>query len=226
MSLPRPSSTRCSFRLVATSMLLLAACVLSSAPGGAAEANERITEEERAKLLDLMEESRTQYLTLLAGVSDAQWSWKPNAERWSVGECAEHILRSNEVLFAWAQDALAAAANPQWQEKTAGKTEFLLQVMPNRRPAGQGGATAPVEIRPTGEFSRQAIVERFSALYDEIEKFIRETDAPLKSHTVEHPFPIFNTLNAYQWVLYVPLHTVRHSRQMIEVMETEGYPAQ
>ena len=205
---------------------LSATLLLAGAASAATDAEERITEPERAQLLDLIDESRAQYLALLAGASDAQWSWKPKPDRWSVGECAEHILLSNETLFAWAKNALAAEANPQWKEKTAGKTEFLFQVMPNRRPAGQGGATAPIEIRPTGEVSRKAIVERFSALYDEIETFIRETDAPLKSHTTEHPFPIFNTLNAYQWLLYVPLHTVRHSRQMIEVMETEGYPAQ
>ena len=188
----------------------------------------KISERERRQLLELMAESRSQYLGLLAKTSDAQWSWKPQPDRWSVGECAEHILRSNEALFSWAQQALAGEVNPDWKEKTRGKAELLLQVMPNRAPFGQPGprATAPLEIRPTGEFSRQAIVERFSALYDQIEQFIRETDAPLKSHTEEHPFPIFNTLSAYDWVLYVPLHTIRHSRQMIEVMETEGYPAQ
>lgn len=190
------------------------------------DAETRITAEERTQLLGLMDESRTQYLALLASTSDAQWKWKPNEDRWSVGECAEHILRSNEALFDFAHQALASDENPEWKEKTRGKAELLLQVMPNRRPAGQGGATAPMEIRPTGEFTRQDIVDRFTALYDEIEKFIEETDAPLKAHTAEHPFPIFNTLSAYDWLLYVPLHTIRHSRQMIEVKETEGYPSQ
>ena len=53
---------------------------------------------------------------------------------------------------------------------------------------------------------------------------MRDTEAPLKEHIEEHPFPFFNPLNAYDWTIYVPLHTIRHSKQMIEVMETEGYP--
>ncbi len=211
--------------------IILSLCLAMSLPSALvlAATNDpeaKITEEERTQLMDLMAESRAQYLELLAGTSDAQWKWKPNEDRWSVGECAEHILRSNEALFTSAKEALDAGMNADWKEKTQGKSQLLLQVMPNRQPAGQGGATAPMEVRPSGEIGRHAIVERFSELYDEIEKFIRETDDPLKSHTSEHPFPIFNTLSAYDWVLYVPLHTVRHSRQMIEVMETEGFPSQ
>ena len=40
-----------------------------------------------------------------------------------------------------------------------------------------------------------------------------------------HPFPVFGPLNAYDWLIYVPLHTIRHSRQIVEVQQTAGYPA-
>ena len=183
-----------------------------------------MTDSERTELLALLDESREQYLGLIASASDAQWSWKPNEKRWSVGECAEHILRSNEALFGNVKQALASRANPEWREATKGKAALLRTVMPNRQPMGTGGATAPMEIRPTGEGSRQSIVQRFNALYDEIEEWTKTSKAPVKAHTAEHPFPVFATLNAHQWAIYVPLHTIRHSRQMIEVMETEGYP--
>jgi hypothetical protein len=55
-------------------------------------------------------------------------------------------------------------------------------------------------------------------------KFATGTEAALKEHTVEHPFPIFGTLNAYQWLIYVPLHTMRHDKQIAEVKATAGYP--
>ena len=50
-------------------------------------------------------------------------------------------------------------------------------------------------------------------------------EKPIKSHVETHPFPVFGDLNAYDWTIYVPLHTIRHTKQMIEVMETDGYPA-
>ena len=210
--------------LLAAVSLSLVAAIPAAGPLLAADADPHLTGEEKAQLMDLFAESKTMYLGLLAGVSDDQWSFKPNADRWSVGECAEHIMRSNESLMASAKQALASERNPEWHEKTKAKSQLLKSVMPNRQPFGRGGATAPQEIRPTGEFSRQQIVDRFLALYEEAEKMVDEMDRPLKAHTTEHPFPIFGTLNAYDWIIYVPLHTIRHTRQMIEVMETDGYP--
>jgi len=55
-------------------------------------------------------------------------------------------------------------------------------------------------------------------------KFASQTDLALKEHTEVHPFPIFGTLNAYQWLIYVPLHTERHDKQIAEVKATAGYP--
>ena len=97
-------------------------------------------------------------------------------------------------------------------------------VMPNRNPGGAGGASAPQEIRPTGEISRGEILERFTALYEKARTYVSSTQEPLKEHIEGHPFPIFDPLNAHDWIIYVPLHTIRHSKQMIEVMETAGYP--
>ena len=56
-------------------------------------------------------------------------------------------------------------------------------------------------------------------------KFARETNVELKQFTVEHPMQVFNTLNAYQWLIYIPLHTMRHDKQIAEVKATPGYPA-
>ncbi len=204
------------------SLALLLSCTFAAAAADTAEA--KLTEEERQQLLTMLSESAEMYLGLVAGVSDEQWNFKPAPDRWSVGECAEHIMRSNEALFGSAKTALAKAADPDWYEKTKGKSELLMRVMPNRNPGGAGGASAPQEIRPTGEFSRAEIIERFQALYEEARAFVRDTEAPLKEHLEEHPFPIFNPLNAYDWTIYVPLHTIRHSKQMIEVMESDHYP--
>ena len=208
------------------SIVLVVALLTLHLPAAGSDSSEgRISDEERQELLELLEETEVAFLALIAGASDAQWDWKPAPERWSVGECAEHIVLSNEALFASAKAALAADPDPEWKDKTKGKADLLRNVMPNRRPGGAGGATAPQEIRPRGDVSRRELVERFQALYDELGAMVETTEDALKAHTEEHPFPVFSTLSAFDWIIYVPLHTTRHSRQMIEVMETEGYPS-
>jgi hypothetical protein len=183
-----------------------------------------LTDEEHKKIIDLLDESHDLLIGLTSGLTDEQWNFKQNDKRWSVGECAEHIIRSEEVLLQAAVIALAKEPNKEWREATKGKTELLENVMPNRRPMGQGGATAPFEIRPSENWSRAKFFEEYYKIRGQVRAMVETIDRPIKEYTEEHPFPIFNTLSAHDWIIYVPLHTIRHSRQMIEVMEDENYP--
>lgn len=179
-----------------------------------------MSKEEREKLITLLQQSRQEFLESVEKLTDEQWSWKPAPERWSAGEVAEHILLSEGALFGKAQEALASPANPEWEQKTAGKTEFLEKVMPNRT----GRAQAPESIQPQGKLSRAQIMSQFAEARGKTLKFAAETEAPLKAHTSEHPFKIFNTLSAHQWLLYIPLHNIRHVKQIDEVKAAEGFP--
>lgn len=183
-------------------------------------ADARMTEEERTKVIGYLDESRKQFLASIDGLSEAQWKWKPAPERWSVGETAEHIVLAEALLFGNVRKAVASAPNPAWEEKTKGKTEFIERVMAPRL----GKATAPEPIVPGGKMTQAQVRETFLKQREEIEKFAKETRVALHEYTVEHPFPIFNTLNAYQWLIYVPLHTERHCKQIAEVKGTAGYP--
>jgi hypothetical protein len=183
-------------------------------------ADAHMTAEERMKVIGYLEESRKEFLAAIEGVTEEQWKWKPAPERWSVGETAEHIVLAEALLFGNVQKAIASPPNPAWEEKTKGKTEFIEKVMAPRL----GKATAPEPIVPSGKMTQTQVRETFLKQREEIEKFARETEVALKEYTVEHPFAVFNTLNAYQWLIYAPLHTERHDKQIAEVKATQGYP--
>jgi hypothetical protein len=196
----------------------IALLAMISLPLRAADAH--MTMEERTKVMNWLEESRTEFLAAIDVVTEEQWKWKPAPERWSVGETAEHIVLAEAMLFGTVQKAVAAPPNPEWEEKTKGKTEFIERVMAPRL----GKATAPEPIVPSGKLTQAQVRETFLKQRAEIVKFAAGTEVALKEHTVEHPFPVFGTLNAYQWLIYVPLHTMRHDKQIAEVKATAGYP--
>jgi len=183
-------------------------------------ADAHMTAEERTKVMNWMEGSRQEFLAAIDGVTAEQWKWKSAPERWSVGETAEHIVLAEAALFANVQKAISSPPNPDWEEKTKGKTEFIERVMAPRL----GKATAPDPIVPQGKLTQTEVRERFLKQRVQIEKFAQETTVELKQYTVEHPFAVFNTLNAYQWLIYIPLHTERHDKQIAEVKATAGYP--
>ena len=192
----------------------------ADAPDGSLSAEEK---EEMVKLLD---DSLDMFMNLITGLTDEQWNFKQNDERWSVGECAEHIVRSERALLESAQAAMENEPDADWAKKTKGKTDLIRNVMPNRNPGGAGGASAPQEIRPTEKWSRAKAIEEYYKVRGEVRAFAETVafEQPIKQHIFTHPFPVFGDLTSYDWLIYVPLHTVRHSKQIIEVQEDENYP--
>jgi hypothetical protein len=193
----------------------------ASAPTAAGAPDPRITSAERDQLIQLLKDSQAEFLAAVSALSDQQWKWKPAPERWSIGECAEHIMLAEAVIFGRAQAAMKNSPAPEWETATHGKTELLMRQVPARL----GKAVAPQVVAPSGTVDRAAIMRRFAELRADTLKFVEETQLPLKAHLADHPFPAFNTLNAYQWMLCVPLHQMRHHRQIEEVKAEPGFPA-
>lgn len=203
-----------------------AAVMLATVSVSAEDKQARLSDEEYNELIQLLDESFEMLEGLISGLSDEQWNFKQNPDRWSVGECAEHIVRSETLLFETALQAMANEPDPDWAEKTKGKTDLIRKVMPNRQPMGQGGATAPFEIRPSEKWGRAKLFEEYYKIRGRVRAYVETLprDAEVKAQVQTHPFPVFGDLTAHDWLIYVPLHTVRHSRQIIEVQEDANYP--
>jgi len=197
-----------------------------AASGVAVAADGDLSAEEKKEMVTLLDDSLDMFMGLITGLSDEQWNFKENEDRWSVGQCAEHIVRSERALLESAQGALENEADPEWAKKTKGKADLIRGVMPNRNPGGAGGASAPQEIRPTENWSRAKVIEEYYKVRGEVRAFAETVafEQPIKQHILTHPFPVFGDLSSYDWLIYVPLHTVRHSKQMMEVMEDPKYP--
>ena len=185
-------------------------------------ADPQITADERAKLVKYLQDSQKEFLALLDGVSDGQWRWKPAPERWSVAETAEHIAMAEDFLFALAKRAMDSPPDPDWETKTKGKTEFLERALVNRTVKVQ----APEPVNPHGiTMTKEQVIAKFNEGRARTIEFAETTQLPLREHITKGPFPVFDPLNAYHFVLYIPLHNLRHNQQIAEVKATPGYPA-
>ncbi len=129
-------------------------------------------------------------------------------------------MLAQDAIFSFIEKSLAQQPNPDWESKTAAKEELLERVLPHRT----GRAQAPVAVQPSGKLKRDEIIKQFKQSRSKILEFAERTALPLKAHTYDNPFPIFNTLNAYNWLLYIALHTTRHNKQIAEIKTSSGYP--
>jgi hypothetical protein len=184
-------------------------------------ADGKLSAEERAKAIKMLHDSQNELLSYVEKLSDAQWNFRPAPFKWTVGETAEHIALSEGLLFSAMERALAAPINPDWETKTAKKEAVLDNILAAR----MGRAQAPEPIQPLKrKMSRADIMTMLKEGRAKSLKFIETTDLPLKAHTLDHPFPVFGTLSAYQWFLYIPAHNLRHNKQIAEILSNSAFP--
>src|SRR5262245_59794164 len=200
--------------------LLLVLCVGFMCHASLASEDPNMSAEDRAKVVKLLKDSHKQTLDLLEGLSEEQLKFKPAPEKWSVLEVAEHIYLAEGLLFGSVEKALAEKQNPDREAKTKGNTESLEHVIVNR----DRKATTHHALAPSGQLPPDEVIAKLKESHAKRCNFADETKLPLKAHTLVHPFPVFNTLNAYQWLIYIPLHNIRHNKQIEEVKSDPNFP--
>jgi SOS-response transcriptional repressor LexA len=174
-----------------------------------------LTGEERAHIIRLLHDSANEFLDFVTPLPDAQWTCPAGSECWSVQQIAEHIVLGEQIMLTKIAEALANPASEDWEEQDARKTRFLNRVLPDR----SHKAIAPAPLEPRHGWTRHEAITRYKEGRARTLRFVEELDQPLKNHTAEHPFPVFGKLNAYQWLLYIPLHNSRHNQQIAEAIK-------
>jgi uncharacterized damage-inducible protein DinB len=176
-----------------------------------------MTPAERAETIELLQQSEQELLRAIEGLSDQQWTFKPGADRWSVAEVLEHIVLAEALLFETAVKSLDSQPHAKW-DTIVNKTAVIRKAIPDR----SRKVDAPAAIKPQQALTRAALLARFKEQRAKVTAYVRDTDRPLKAHTSPNPF--FGDLNAHQWLLYIPLHHLRHNQQILEVKASPGYP--
>ena len=191
------------------------AILLATASPAAAQ----LSSEERAKLVQYLTSTRDQVLAEAAGLSEAQWTFKPAPDRWSVGEVVEHLALAESFIFDLQQKAAAGpAATPEQRAATQGRDEMLLKVIPDRTKK----ATAPEPLQPATRIgSRADVVAAFKDRRTKTLEYANTTSDDLRGRVGESPL---GAMDAYQWRLFIGAHTERHLGQIREVKAHAQYP--
>ena len=172
---------------------------------------------ERDRAMSHLHATRKVFLDSIAGLSDAQWNFKPAADRWSIAECAEHIAVSDDSLFDLMRQTLKSPA--ALEKKSAVKDEFILQVVPDRSVK----AKAPEFLQPKRRWpDSETLIAHFKQSRDRNIAYIQTTEDDLRSHFMEHP--VFKTMDAYQLMLLISAHCERHTAQIDEVKADPHFP--
>lgn len=190
--------------------MFLLACTLSAQP---------LSDGERERAARELEASRQELLDSIAGLTAAQWTWRPAPGRWSVAECAEHIVAAEAGYMAIVEKMLARPATPERRKEVAGKDDHVLREMQNRESKRETGEA----LTPTGRFATEEETRaQFNRGRDKLIEYVRTTRAALRDHHQAHR--AVGLIDAYQWILLASGHSRRHTAQIEEVKASPGFP--
>jgi hypothetical protein len=197
-------------------MRTLSALLLCAASGFAGEG--AMNPAERAYLLDVLGSTQKAMIASIQGLSDAQWRFKPAPEVWSVQECAEHIILSEDFIRESALKVAQTPAVARPATSTAEQDRKLFESIQDRSKK----ANAPEPIRPGAKFATPAdAVKEFTARRAKTIEYVKTTNDELRTHVT--PTPI-GQADVYQFLLLLASHSARHTAQIKEVQANAAYP--
>jgi len=138
---------------------------------------------DRDQALQYLESTRQGVLAATAGLSDAQWNFKPAPDKWSVAEVVEHIAAAEDFLMGMVtSQVMKAPARPAGDDVKA-IDDMVVAKVPDRSHKAQ----APEPIKPTNRYGSPAgSLKHFSEARAQTEAFLKAHD-DLREHAIDSP---------------------------------------
>ena len=172
-----------------------------------------------------MSEASNEAASAFGSLTAEQLNWKPSDKGWSVGQCIDHIVRTNRQFFP-EFDRLAAGDRQnsfweKWSPFTGLGGRFLIRAVSEDSKKAKAPSKALV---PPSDITTD-IINRFSTHVEEVnEKIEACSTADRQSTVVTSPFLRILTYKLDDALTVLVEHTKRHIRQAKRVMGTEGFP--
>ena len=158
-------------------------------------------------------------------MSSEQLNWKPAENSWSIGQCFDHIIKTNEMFYGELDKLANGTRKNSLIENYSPLSGFFGRFLIKSVSEDSRKAKAPSKaIVPPSDIP-QDIVGRFVNHIDEMNRRLEACgDADRKKTIVTSPFLMFATYSLDDAYTALVEHTRRHFRQAKRVTDVEGFP--
>lgn len=155
----------------------------------------------------------------VSGLSEAQMHFKPSKETWSVSQCLEHIIITENMIFEMIKENMEKPENPENSADIKFSDKEIIALAINRREKYK----APEILIGKGKYNDpETAIHDLKVQRDEILNFIKITTIEdLRNRVNDSPI---GATDAYQSLLFLAAHTARHTLQIEEVKATSNFP--
>jgi len=159
-------------------------------------------------------------------MSAEQLNWKPAAERWSVAQCLDHLLTSNQGYLPIIESVRSGKRKTRFLERLpvlpglAGK--LLIKSLD---PASTRKLKAPKNFEPAQSNISPSIIDDFVAQQGKVIAGMKSTShLDLEKIVITSPalsFVAYSLMDAYRVIV---VHEQRHLQQAKRVVAEPGFP--
>lgn len=158
-------------------------------------------------------------------MSNDQLNWKPGEKSWSVAQCLDHLIKTNEQFYPeFAKLATGNRKNSFWENVsplTGWAGRFLIKAVSEDSKKAKAPSKA---IVPPSDLDA-GIVDKFAEHIADLNKKIESVaDIDRKKTVVTSPFLAIFTYTLDDAYTVLVEHSKRHVRQAKRVVEAEGFP--
>jgi hypothetical protein len=161
------------------------------------------------------------------GLTVRQLNWRPDATRWSVGQCFEHLLLANRLMFQAADDALKGTApRTVWQRLPVLPGVLGRMLVRSQAPTTTRRFTAGPQSQPATSDIAADIVQRFVEQDRDAVARVQALDERVAAQTImTSPFIKVITYSVLDGWRLVVAHDRRHFEQAGRVTSSPGFPS-
>lgn len=157
--------------------------------------------------------------TNTVGLSKEQMHFKPSDESWSISQCMEHIVLTENMLFEMIKENMQKPVNPQERANIKYSDAEIMDMSIDRSEKYK----APEILITKGKYDDSAIaLSDFEKQRKDILSFAENTSLEdLRNRVNDSPA---GATDAYQSLLFLAGHTARHTLQIEEIKANTNFP--
>jgi hypothetical protein len=163
---------------------------------------------------------------VFGGLSAAQLNWKPSAGQWSVGQCFDHLIKTNTCFLPDMRKVAEGTYKPSLWGRVSPLSGLFGRLILKALDPEEGRRTkAPRVFEPSRSDVSGDVIGRFAAHQEELTTLMRATAGAdlrgLKVTSPVSPVATYSLLDAYRIVV---AHERKHFEQARRVTQAAGFP--
>jgi hypothetical protein len=175
-----------------------------------------------AEVKAVAEEARKEF----GHLTPQQLNWKPSADEWSIGQCFDHLIKTNETFYPDVARLIRGEKRKTFWERVPFLSNFWGSMIIKRaRPDATMKSKAPRVFMPSSSEIDGRVIEKFVAHQDELTEKLKATEKmDLRRTKVTSPVAKFVTYSLMDAYTILVFHERRHFMQAQRVLQAEGFP--